>query len=71
MHFAARGIKAGIILLFLIVFTIIILAFLFQLFLILLPLMIIFAIIGYFFRILNRMKKEDKDYLDVTFKVKK
>ncbi len=72
MSFTARGLKAWIIVLFILLGIIFILILLFHLLVFLLPVIIVLAIIGYFFRMLNKVKKDKKkDFVDVKFKVKR
>lgn len=73
MLFAARGIKGLIILLIAILIIIVLLAVIFvsiiHLLIFLLPLIIIAFLLGYFFRMLNRLKK-GKDSIKVKYKIK-
>ena len=69
MIFRIRGIKAWISILVFLVIAITIVALIFQLVLFLIPVAIVLLILSYFFRMLNKVKKEpSKDYIDVRFK---
>lgn len=67
------GIKAWIVVLIVLAFLIAVLIVLFHILLFLLPIIIILFILGYFFKKLNKVKKEEKDYtyINVKHKVKK
>jgi hypothetical protein len=64
-----RGIKAWIAVLGVLIVAIVVLVILFNLLILLLPIIILILILSYFFRMLNKVKKEpSKDYIDVRFK---
>ena len=74
MIFTTKGIKAWLWILGIIIVAIVALVLLFNLFLLLLPIIIIFIIVGYLYRMLNKVKKQkpkDNNTIDVDFKVKK
>jgi len=72
MIFKARGIKAWLIILSVLLVIILFLIFLFNILLFLLPLILILLAVSYLFRILNKLKKgKNKDFIDIDFKVKK
>ena len=72
MIIKARGIKAWLIILSVLLIIILFLIFLFNLLLFLLPLILIILAVSYLFRILNKLKKEkDNDIIDIDFKIKK
>ncbi|MBU1632575.1 MAG: hypothetical protein ABH824_06055 [Nanoarchaeota archaeon] len=72
MRIFIRGIKAWMIALVIFLAIIIFLIIIFQIFIILLPIIIILIILSYFFKMLNKIKKEKhKDFIDVKFKIKK
>jgi len=71
MIIRARGIKAWLWILGVLLLAIVVLVILFNLFVLLLPIIIIIALLSYFFRMLNKVKKEpSKDYVDVKFKIR-
>ena len=75
MQFAVRGIKAAILMLVALLLLIVVIALVFQLLIVLIPLILILVLLGYFFRIFRKLKKQpikkqpDK-FIDVPFKVK-
>ena len=72
MFILARGIKAWIIALLILAGMIVVFLLIFQLFILLLPIVILLLLLGYFFRMLNKLKKvRKKDFIDVKHKVKK
>ena len=72
MFIQVKGIKAWIAILIAVIIAIVILVVIFNLIILLLPVIIIILILSYFFRILNKVKKEQpKNYIDVKYKVKK
>ena len=72
MIFRIRGIRAWIAILVFLVITIVVLALIFQIVLFLIPVILVLLILSYFFRMLNKVKKDKpKDYIDIEFKEKK
>ncbi len=74
MIFTVKGIKAGLWVLGIILVAIVVLILLFNVFLLLLPIILIFIIVGYLYRMLNKVKKDknkDRNVIDADFKVKK
>lgn len=66
------GIKIWLITLGVILLVIIFLVLVFQILFLLLPFILILILFSYFFKILNKVKKEKKeDYLEAEFKVKR
>ncbi len=71
MLLRTAGIRALVIILFILVFLIAVLIVIFQILLFLLPVIIILFVLGYLFRALNKAKKgKKKDYLEAKYKVK-
>ncbi len=69
MRVVFGGIKAWVIGLMILFFVIVVLLVILNLFLFLLPLFLVLVLLGYFFRMLNKVKKEKpKDYVDVKYK---
>ena len=67
-----RGIKAWIAVLGVLIVAIVVLVILFNLLILLLPIIILILILSYFFRMLNKVKKEEpQDYINIKYKVKK
>jgi hypothetical protein len=67
-----RGIKAWITILLFVIIAVAVLALVFQILIFLIPLIIVLVILSYFFRMLNKVKKDQpKDYIEVEFKDKK
>ncbi len=72
MIYTARGIKSLIISLVVIALIILFLFFLFNLILFLIPLVLVLIILGYFFKVINKFKKEKpKDFVDIKYKIKR
>ena len=72
MIIRTRGIKAWIVILGILFLTILFLIFIFNVILFLLPLVLVLLIVSYLFRMLNKVKKEDKKgFIDVKYRVKK
>jgi len=74
MIFTTKGIKAWFWVLGIIILTIFVLILLFNVFMLLLPIVLIFIIVGYLYRILHKIKKstkKDSNVINVKFKVKK
>lgn len=72
MILRTTGLKAWIVILITLAFLIAVLIVMFHVLLFLLPIIIILVILGYLFRMLNKVKKgEKKDYVDVKYKVKR
>ena len=73
MIYTTKGIKAWLWILGIIIIAIVVLVLLFNLFLLLLPVILIFIIVGYLYRMLNKVKKgqkKDPNVIDAEFKVK-
>ena len=72
MMIRLRGIKAWIMILVFLVITITVLALIFHIILFLIPVILVLLVLSYFFRMLNKVKKDQpKDYIDIEFKEKK
>ncbi len=69
--YTANGIKAWLIVLGVLLLIIVILVAIFHAFVFLLPLIIIFVVISYLFRILNKLKKRESHFIDIKHKIKK
>ena len=67
-----RGIKAWLVTLVALIVITVALFLVFQILIFLLPLAILIVVVFYFFRILNKVKKDQtKEYVDIKFKIKK
>ena len=72
MIYKVNGVKASLVGIIFIVVLIVILIVAFNLLIFLIPLILILLLASYFFKILNKLKKEPtKDYIDIKHKVKK
>lgn len=72
MVLVLRGLKAWVVTLIVIILIILFLIVVFNLFIFLLPFILILFLLGYFFRLLNKLKKnKKKNYINAKFKVKK
>ena len=72
MIYTARGLKAWIIGLVILALIIVVLVLVFQLLIFLLPIILIIILLSYFFRILNKLKKEKpKNTIDVKYRIRK
>ncbi len=72
MIIRTRGIKSLIGSLIALALIIIFLVLVFNVLLFLIPLIIILGIIGYFLKVLKKLKKgKPKDYIDIKYKIKK